>query len=137
MTLKTTTAGNTNTGGGTRSNNGTSSTGGSGTSSNSSKTNVGAIAGGAVAGVAAVALGLLGAMMLRRHRQKKKGPQLPPNPMKLPLTDAGNLEEGTSSTPLELMDHNRVSGGGVYTAELPAGEVAREIYTRPENRRGK
>ena len=126
MTLKTTTAGITNTGGGTKSNNGTSS--------NSSKTNVGAIVGGAVAGVAAVALGLLGAMMLRRHRQKKKGPQLPPNPIELPLTDAGNREEG--SAPLELMDHNRINGGGVYTTELPAGEAAREIYTRHENRQG-
>ena len=129
MTLKTTTAGNT--GGGTKSNNGTSSTGGSSPSSNSSKPNVGAIVGGAVAGIAAVALGLLGARMLRRHRQKE-GPQPPPNPTELPLTDARNREEG--SAPLELMDHNRVNRGGVYTTELPAGEVAREIYTRHENR---
>ena len=134
MTLKITAAGNTNTGGGTKSNNGTSSTGRSSPSSNSSKTNVGAIAGGAVAGVAAVALGLLGAMMLRRHRQKQKGPQLPPTPIELPLTDAGNPEEG--SVPLELMDQNRVSGGGVYTTELPAGEAAQEIYTGHENRQG-
>lgn len=137
MTLKTTPA-NPNTSG-SPSNNGTSSPTGSGSGSNSnpSKTNVGAIAGGAVAGVAAVALGLLGAMMLRRHRQKKKGPQLSPNPTKLRLASAGNLEEGRSSSPQELMNHNRVSGGGGYAAELPAAEVAREIYTRDRNGPGK
>ena len=86
-----------------------------------------------MAGVASVALGLLGAMVLRRHRQRRKGQQLPANPTKLPLTYSGNLEEGTSSSPLELMNHNRLSGGGGYAAELPAGEVAREIYTRDRN----
>jgi len=137
MTLKTITPVNPSTSG-SPSNNGTSSPtgGGSDSNSNPSKTNVGAIAGGAVAGVAAVALGLLGAMMLRRHRQKRKGPQLSPNPTKLPLTSTGNLEEGRSS-PQELMDHNRVSGGGGYAAELPAAEVAREIYTRHRNGLGK
>ncbi|PWW78248.1 hypothetical protein C7212DRAFT_345077 [Tuber magnatum] len=137
MTLKTTTAGDS--GAGTNSsgnNNGTGSAGGSDTSSDSSKTNVGAIAGGAVAGVAGVALAFLGAMMLRRHRQKKRS-QLPSNPMKPPPRYAGTLEEGP---PSELMAHSQANGsqvngrqvnvGGAYAAELPAGEVAREIYTR-------
>ncbi|KAG0638828.1 hypothetical protein HOY80DRAFT_130402 [Tuber brumale] len=147
MTLKTTAAGdsigtnnsnpsNTTT---SKSNNGTSSAGGSGTSSDPPKTNVGAIAGGTVAGVAGVALAFLGAMMLRRYRHRKRS-QLSPNPTKPPPTYGGALEEG--SGPSELMGHSRVNGmngangvngGAVYTAELPAEEVAREIYTRHGN----
>ncbi|CUS14139.1 unnamed protein product [Tuber aestivum] len=124
MALKTTTDEGSGIGTNSTGNNGTSPTSGPDTSSDSPKTNVGAIVGGAVAGVAGVALALLGAMMLRRHRQKKAS-QLSPNPMKPPPRYAGALEEG----PSELMAHSLVSGGGAYAAELPAGEVAREIHT--------
>ncbi|RPA93037.1 hypothetical protein L873DRAFT_1847396 [Choiromyces venosus 120613-1] len=130
MALKSTTSGSS--GPGTNnSSNGTGTASGSG--SDPSKPNVGAIAGGTVAGVAAVALGFLSAMLLRRHRQKKKS-HLSPNPIKPPPTYAGALEDGGS--PTELMAHNYHNGSG-YTAELPAGEVAREMYTGNGNGRGK
>ena len=45
--------------------------------SHSSKTKVGAIAGGTVAGVVAVALGILGVMMFR-HRLQRRESQRPP-----------------------------------------------------------
>ncbi|KAG0129329.1 hypothetical protein HOY82DRAFT_564430 [Tuber indicum] len=148
MALKTTTAGgsiigtnNSNSNNTGNSNNSTSSA----NNSNQPKTNIGAIAGGTVAGVAGVALAFLGAMMLRRYRHRKRS-QLSPNPTKPPPTYAGALEEG--SGPSELMAHslvsrangasgvngvNGVNGGGAVYSELPAEEVAREIYTRHGN----
>jgi len=83
-------------------------------------TNIGAIAGGTVGGVAAVVLGLLGAMMLRRRRQKRS--QLPPKPVELPSTGPKALgEEGLSARPME---HSQVNWGQVWVADLQSGDVA-------------
>jgi hypothetical protein len=77
------------------------------------KPNVGAIAGGTVAGVVAVSLGLLGAMVLRRRHQSRRS-QLPPDP-----TGVGN--------PVELMGQNPVSGAGVFISEFPSVAVTSEM----------
>ena len=75
MTLKTpTTAGNSGAGAKTSSSDNESS---SPNRSRSSKANVGAIAGGTIAGVVAVALGILGIMMFR-HRLQRRESQRPP-----------------------------------------------------------
>ncbi|KAG0636421.1 hypothetical protein HOY80DRAFT_1088815 [Tuber brumale] len=95
-------------------------------SSDSSKTNVGAIAGGTVGGVAAVLLGLLAGVLLRRRHQRKRS-QLPPSPTKSPSTLSGTLEEGGSRA--ELMGHSRATSGGVCATELQTGDVAREMDT--------
>ncbi|KAG0132778.1 hypothetical protein HOY82DRAFT_605717 [Tuber indicum] len=76
----------------------TGSPSGSGSISDSSKTNVGAIAGGTVAGVVAVLLGLLGVMMLRRHHLRRRS-HLPPRPIK-------------PGGPIEIMGHSQVNRGG-------------------------
>jgi len=86
-------------------------------------TNVGAIAGGTVGSVMGIALGLLGAMRLRRRRQRRIS-QLPPKPVELPSTCAGALGEGDS--PAELMEHNQVDCGGMRASELPSGDVGRD-----------
>ena len=88
-----------------------------------SRPNVGAIAGGTVGGVAAVVLGLLGAMALRRRRQR--GPPLPPIPVELPQTEPKALGEG--GIPVELMAHNESNWGGVWASELQAGEGQRGV----------
>jgi len=88
--------------------------------------NVRAIAGGTVGGVAAIALGLLGATILRRRRQRRRS-QLPQKPTELPSTPAGAL--GEAGSPAELMEHNQVRGG-VCASELPSGGVWREIENR-------
>ena len=67
----------------------------------------------------AIALGLLGATILRRRRQRR-GSKRPPKPMELPSTCAGALGEGSS--PAELMEHNRAGRGGVCASELPSGD---------------
>ena len=82
---------------------------------------VGAIAGGTVGGVAAAVLGLLGAMVLRRRRQR--GPQLPPIPAELPPTGPKTL--GVSGIPAELMAHTESNWGGVWALELQSGEGQR------------
>ncbi|PWW72087.1 hypothetical protein C7212DRAFT_348383 [Tuber magnatum] len=84
----------------------------------SSKTNVGAIAGGAVAGVAAVALSLLAAMMLHRCHQRRRS-QHPPGREK-PLSACGGAQ-GEGGGPTEL------DGTGVPPAELPSGMYALEL----------
>ena len=86
-------------------------------------TNVGAIAGGTVGGVVAVVLGLLGAMVLRRHRQKTS--QLSPKPVELPSTGPKTLGEGGS--PAELMEDNEAHWGGVRASDLQSGEVERGV----------
>jgi len=85
--------------------------------------NVGAIAGGTVGGVAAVVLALLGAVVLRRRRQR--GPQLPPIPVGLPSTGHKTLEEG--GIPAELMTHNEPNWGGVWASDLQSGVVERGV----------
>ncbi|KAG0643312.1 hypothetical protein HOY80DRAFT_1094232 [Tuber brumale] len=90
--------------------------------SGSSKTNVRAIAGGTVGGVAAVLLGLLGAIILHR-RYQRRGWQLPLNPTK-------------PYSMIELMEHNRANKGRPFATELPSGEVASEIGTEYGNGEG-
>lgn len=86
------------------------------------RTNVAAIAGGTVGGVAAVALGLLGSMVLRRRRQKRS--QFLPKPVELPSTVPKTL--GGGGSPAELMEHSQVNRGRPCAWELPAEEVARD-----------
>src|ERR1700712_3066432 len=83
MTLKTpTTAGNSGAGAkSSSSNNGLSSP----NRSRSSKTNVGAIAGGTTAGVVALALGILGVMMFRHRLQRRESQRPPVDEGRLPL----------------------------------------------------
>ena len=120
MTLKiTTTAGNSSAS--------TNSTNGLGSSLGPHKANIGAIAGGVVGGVVAVALGFLGAAMLQRHGQRRILRLF--SHLKSPSTSASTLEEGSS--PAELMEHNKVNWGGVCAVELPSGEVAKEMDTGP------
>ncbi|KAG0138331.1 hypothetical protein HOY82DRAFT_636937 [Tuber indicum] len=89
--------------------------GGPGSGSKPSRTNVGAIAGGTVAGVAAVLFGLLGGMVLRRrhHRRRLQLPQ----------------DHKESCCPVGLMERNQANKDGVFATELPSGEVAREMDT--------
>ncbi|KAG0138330.1 hypothetical protein HOY82DRAFT_636936 [Tuber indicum] len=112
-------------------------TDGPGSSSPSSKTNIGAIIGGTIAGIVAVALGLFGARILRRWRQGRKV-KFPPNctrpssPIELMENNRVNgveLMEHNQVNAIELMEHNQVNGDGVYGVELPSGEVAREMDT--------
>ncbi|KAG0636425.1 hypothetical protein HOY80DRAFT_1088840 [Tuber brumale] len=73
MALKTTgAAGDSIAGGSAGGSNGKSLANGVGTNSDSSRTNVGVIAGVVIAGVAAAGLSLLGVMMLRRCRQRRR-----------------------------------------------------------------
>jgi len=85
---------------------------GSGSSSGPSKPNLGAIAGGAIGGIVAVALVLVGAEMLRRRRQ---GILRLFSHLKSP-SSSGALGEGGS--PTELMEHNQVNRGRVLAGEL-------------------
>ena len=83
--------------------------------SDSSKTNVGAIAGGAVAGVVAVALCLLGATMLSRRRQRilRLFSRLisPSTSVRTP---------GEDGSPAELVGHNQANHPRARAPELPA-----------------
>jgi len=108
----------------------------------SSKTNVGAIVGGAVAGVVAVALCFFGAAMLSGRRQGIL--QLFSRLISPSTSIRGPGEDGS---PAELMGHNWVNHPRVYACEppaecvwelpaecvweLPAEEVAREMDTGP------
>ena len=74
-----------------------------------------------------MALGFLGAEVLRRHRQKRISQLF--SHLKSRPGSATTLEEGRS--PAELMAHSKVSRGGVCAVELPSGEVAREMDTGP------
>ena len=85
--------------------------------------NVGAIAGGTVGGVAAVVLGLLGAVVLRRRC--RRGPQLPPTPVGLPSTGHNTLGEGV--IPAELMTYHEPIWGGVWASDLQSGVVERGV----------
>jgi hypothetical protein len=89
--------------------------GGPGSGSKSSRTNVEAIAGGTVAGVAAVLFGLLGRMVLRRRHQRRR--------LQLPQ------DHKESCCPVGLIERNQANKGGVFATELPSGEVAREMDT--------
>lgn len=79
------------------------------------KTNVKAIVGGALAGVVAVSLSLLGAAMLRRHLQRSRS-QSPPRPVRSPSPCTGTQEAGGNLTELD--------GAGPFVAELPSGRCA-------------
>jgi len=105
MALKTTTPEGNSSGG-------TSPDSGSGSSSSPSKPNLGAIAGGAIGGIVAVALVLVGAEMLRRRRQ---GILRLFSHLKSP-SSSGTPGEGGS--PTELMEHNQVNRGPVLAGEL-------------------
>jgi len=124
----------------------TNAANGPGSRSSPHNPNVGAIAGGAVGAVVAVALGFLGAAMLRRHRQ---GILRFFSHLKSPSTSASTLGEGR--TPAELMEHSQVNNRSRLCAgelpadmehsqvnrsrlcarELPAEEVAREMDAGP------
>jgi len=77
-------------------------------------TNVGAIAGGTVGGVAAVILGLLGVMVLHSRRQRRS--ELPPKPVELPSAEPKAL--GESCNPAELMEYSQVNWGGARVSDL-------------------
>jgi len=75
----------------------------------------------------AVALVFLGAEMpLRRRRRREL--QLSSH-QKFPSTSASTL--GDAYSPAELIEHNQVNRGGGCAGEVPAGEVAKEMDTRP------
>jgi len=117
MALKTTTG---------SSSTGTNSPPESGSNAGPPKTNTGAIAGGIVGGVVAVALCLLGAAMLRGRYQQILS--IFPR-MKSPSTSDKTPEKDGS--PAELMGHNLVNQARMNPSELPAEEVAIEIDTVP------
>ena len=73
--------------------------------------------------MAAVVLGLLGAVVLRRRC--RKGPQLPPIPVALPSTGPNTLGEG--GIPAELMTHHEPIWGGVWASDLQSGVVERGV----------
>ena len=74
----------------------------------------------------AVALGFLGAALLRRRGQARILRLF--SHLKSPSTSSSTLEEGGS--PAELMEHNKVNRR-VCAVELPSGEVAKEMDTGP------
>jgi len=117
MRLKTTTPEN--------SSGGTGLANGPGSSSGPPRTNIGAIAGGAIGGLVAVALGFVAAEVLRQRRQGILGLF---SHLKSPPASSGTLGEGC--IPAELIAHTQVSRGGKLTVELPAEEVAREMEDR-------
>ena len=120
MTLKiTTTAGNSSAS--------TNSTNGLGSSLGPHKANIRAIAGGAVGGIVAVALGFLGAAMLQRHGQRRILRLF--SHLKSPSTSTRTPGDGSS--PAKPIDYNQVKQGCVPTRELPAEEVAREMDAGP------
>ncbi|KAG0138333.1 hypothetical protein HOY82DRAFT_476357 [Tuber indicum] len=111
------------------------------------KTNVRAIIGGTVAGVAAVVLGFLGWMMFLRRCQGSSS-QLPHVNESVVYTaelpageiytrNRGPVRPSTACTrtlgegdnPAELMAHTQVTRSGIWVVELPSCEVAREMDT--------
>jgi len=105
---------------------GTNPSNGSGSNTYSPKNNVGAIAGGAIGGIVAVALGFLGVEVFRRLGQVIlrlfSHLKSPPTSSETP---------GQGSTPAELIVHTQISRCRVCAVELPSGGVAGEMGTEP------
>ncbi|KAG0643308.1 hypothetical protein HOY80DRAFT_1094215 [Tuber brumale] len=83
----------------------------------SPKPNVGAIAGGTIGGIAAVLLVLLGVVILRLRREKKRS-QIPPNHTATPQALFGTLKEGDN--PMEFMEPNQTNSSGAFVGQFPS-----------------
>ncbi|KAG0636420.1 hypothetical protein HOY80DRAFT_1088808 [Tuber brumale] len=80
-------------------------------------TNVGAIAGGTIGGIAAVLLGLLGVVILRLRRERRRS-VLSPNYTVTPPTFLGSQKVGDNS--IELMGPNQANRGGAFAGQFPS-----------------